>query len=129
MQARFFAPLLEARRRAELQEDAEGKVRALDGRAIAARVSDVLDNVARARWPANLPEQRALGAELEECCEGLLMACQTLANAADAWFETPDQERLQAWRSWVQAAARVFEASDRAWGRVVATLGAGGVTR
>ncbi|MGQ0642993.1 MAG: hypothetical protein ACT4P6_19790 [Gemmatimonadaceae bacterium] len=121
-QARFFAPLLDARRRAELQADAEGKVRALDGRAVAARVTELLTAVARARWPNDLPEQRALGAELEECCEGMLAACQTLAAAADAWFETPDQERLDAWRAWVAAAARLFEASDRAWGRVVTVL-------
>jgi hypothetical protein len=121
-QARFFAPLLDARRRAELQDSAEGKVRALDGRDIAARVTDLLAAVARARWPHDLPEQRALGAELEECCEGMLAACAVLAEAADTWFETPDQERLAAWRAWVVAAARLFEASDSAWGRVVGVL-------
>ena len=86
-------------------------------------VTEFLAAIARARWPHDLPEQRALGAELEECCEGMLAACQTLAAAADAWFETPEQERLEAWRAWVFAAARLFEASDRAWGRVVSVLG------
>lgn len=121
-QARFFAPLLDARRRAELQETAEGKVTALDGREIASRVTEYLEALARARWPNDPAEQRALGAELEECCDSMLLACRALAEAADAWFETPDQERLDAWRAWVHAAARLFEASDRAWGRVADTL-------
>ncbi len=121
-QARFFAALLEARRRAELQDTAEGKVRALDGAEIAARVTEFLGGIARARWPNELPEQRALGAELEECCEGMLTACSALSDAANVWFETPDQERLEAWRAWVVAAGRLFEASDRAWGRVAQAL-------
>jgi hypothetical protein len=122
-QARFFGALLEARRRAELQETAEGKVRALDGAEIAARVTEFLAGLARIRWPNDLPEQRALGAELEECCEGMFTACRALSDAADTWFETPEQERLEAWRAWVVAAGRLFEASDRSWGRVVAVLG------
>jgi hypothetical protein len=121
-QARFFAPLLEARKRAELQDTAEGKIKALDGREIAARLTEHLNALAQARWPTNPPEQRALGAELEECCEAMLFGCHLLAEAADVWFETPDQERLDAWRAWVHAAARLFEASDRAWGRVAEAL-------
>jgi len=121
-QARFFAALLEARRRAELQNTAEGKVRALDGAEIATRVLEFLDGLARARWPNDLPEQRALCAELEECCEGMLAACSALSDAANVWFETPDQERLEAWRAWVVAAGRLFQASDRAWGRVAHAL-------
>ena len=121
-QARFFAPLLDARRRAELQESAEGKIRALDGRAVAERVVQVITTFAATRWPDDFPEQRALGAELEECCEPMLAACHALAAAADTWFETPDRERLDAWRMWVLAAARLFEASDRAWGHVAAVL-------
>ena len=114
--------MLEARRRAELQNTAEGKVRALDGAEIATRVLEFLDGLARARWPNDLPEQRALSAELEECCEGMLTACSVLSENANVWFETPDQERLEAWREWVGAAGRLFEASDRAWGRVAHAL-------
>jgi hypothetical protein len=121
-QARFFGALLDARRRAELQDTAEGKVRALDGAEIAARVLEFLDGLAQARWPNDLPEQRALCAELEECCEWMLAACSALSDAANVWFETPDQERLEAWRAWVVAAGRLFEASDRAWGRVAHAL-------
>jgi hypothetical protein len=128
-QARFFAPLLDARRRAELQETIEGKAKAFDGREIAASIDGILQAMARARWPQDLPEQRALGAELEECCEPLFSACETLARAADDWFETPDEERLEAWRVWIAAAARLFEAADRSWGQMTIALGSATPTR
>ncbi len=121
-QARFFAPLLDARRRAELDATAEGKVRALDGVLIASRVNGFLNEVARLRWPTDLPEQRALGAELEEYCEGMFAACEALSERAREWLEAPDERRLAAWREWVLAAARVFAASDRAWSHVSAAL-------
>ncbi len=122
MQARFFAPVLDARRRAELQDTADGKVTALDGGTIAAQVTQLLADVARARWPNDLPEQRALGAQLEECCDGLFAACETLAESARAWFSASDEQRLDTWRAWVADAARVFAASDRAWGAVTTAL-------
>ncbi|HJU74879.1 MAG TPA: hypothetical protein VJ717_14145 [Gemmatimonadaceae bacterium] len=121
-QARFFAPVLDARRRAEMEGTAEGKIRALDGPTIATQVNQFLAEVARGRWPENLPEQRALGAELEECCEVLFAMCEGLHIAASAWFESPEEHRLTAWRDWVLAAARVFTASDRAWGQVALVL-------
>ncbi|MGH7695998.1 MAG: hypothetical protein ACRENH_13515 [Gemmatimonadaceae bacterium] len=122
MQARFFAPVLDARRRAELEGTAEGKVRALDGVLIASRVNGFLTELARSRWPTDLPEQRALGAELEECCEGMFAACDALSERARDWLEAPDERRLAAWREWVFAAARVFASSDRAWSHVGAAL-------
>lgn len=122
-QARFFAPVLEARRRAELQPTVEGKVRAMDGSTIAAQVTAILGDAARARWPNDLPEQRALGAEFEECCEGLFIACDALNAAAREWIDAPDELRLSLWREWVMAAARVFSAADRAWGNLAAVLG------
>ncbi len=122
MQARFFAPVLDARRRAELQASADGKVTALDGTTIAAQVTQILAGIAQSRWPHDLPEQRALGAELEECCEGLFAACEALAESAREWFAAGDERRLDAWREWVAAAARVFAASDRGWGDIVIAL-------
>lgn len=121
-QARFFAPVLEARRRAELSTTADGKVRALDGAFIAARVNGLLGELARSRWPSDLPEQRALGAELEECCEAMFAACEALSDRARDWQGAPDERRLEAWREWVVAAARVFAAADRAWSHVGAAL-------
>lgn len=122
MQARFFAPVLDARRRAELQDSADGKVTALDGATIAAQVTQILSGIAQSRWPHDLPEQRALGAELEECCEGLFAACEALTEAAREWVAAGDERRLDAWREWVAAAARVFSASDRGWGDIVSAL-------
>ena len=122
MQARFFAPVLDARRRAELQDSADGKVTALDGATIAAEVTQILTGIAQSRWPHDLPEQRALGAELEECCEGLFAACEALTESAREWVAAGDERRLDAWREWVAAAARVFSASDRGWGDIVSAL-------
>lgn len=121
-QARFFAPVLDARRRAELEASANGKVRALDGAVIAARVSGFLDELARSRFPTELPEQRALGAELEEYCEAFFAACESLSERAREFVDAPDERRLAAWREWVQAAAHVFAAADRAWAHVGAAL-------
>lgn len=122
LQARFFAPVLDARRRAELQETADSKVTALDGATVAAQVTRIMAGIAQSRWPHDLPEQRALGAELEECCEGLFAACESLTAAAREWHAAGDERRLDAWREWVAAAARVFAAADRAWGDVVIAL-------
>lgn len=122
LQARFFGPVLDARRRAELQDAADRKVTALDGATIAAQVTQILAGMAQARWPHDLPEQRALGAELEECCEGLFAACDALTESARAWLAASDERHLDAWREWVAAAAQVFAASDRAWGDIVTAL-------
>ncbi|MGQ0539361.1 MAG: hypothetical protein ACT4R6_10470 [Gemmatimonadaceae bacterium] len=121
-QAAFFAQLLEGRSRAEEQITPEGRVAALDGSAIARYVDIAIERLARERWPDNLPEQRALGAELEECCEPLAAACRELDAAAHAWRAAPDEVRLAAWRVWLVATERVFAAADRAWGNVVAVL-------
>jgi hypothetical protein len=122
LQARFFTPLLEARRRAEQQFTAADRVKALDARTIVAQTAQLLDGMARARWPTDLPEQRALGAQLEECCGAMFAACDALDARAREWLGARDEVRLQAWRDWVAAAAHLFNAADQAWGRVAACL-------
>ena len=95
---------------------------ALDGATIAAQVTQIVTGIAQSRWPHDLPEQRALGAELEECCEGLFAACEALSESARAVV-------CRRRRTAARRVARVgrgggarFAASDRGWGDIVIAL-------
>ncbi len=115
-QREFFAPLLDARRRAEESVaradvvaafDADRLTRALDGY-LAALIEHSADTRPAAR--------RALTARAEDATEPLRRAIARLRRAsADAANPAVDA-RVASWRRWKFTLQELFAAADRCWG-------------
>lgn len=114
-QARFLAPLLQARRAMEGQPDLEVRVAAFDGRVLRERIEAALQAIAREAWPSSDPDRRALEAELEEAVSGLFRALAGLEAAARHFRAAAEPVRFMAWRDWVGSAAAVFARADADW--------------
>ena len=117
---RFFGPLLDARRRAELAREPSAQVAAFEVRELRAGLGTLARAVALERYPEHPAAQRALEAELGECVEPLVERLRDLGDAAALVQQGADEMRLVAWRRWAIALADVFVCADRCW---VATHG------
>lgn len=114
-QARFLAPLLQARRLVEEQADLDVRVAAFDARVVRERIDAALQGIARDSWPSSDPDRRALEAELEEAVEGLGEALTAVEQAARHFRDAGEPVRFMAWRAWVAAVAAVFARADADW--------------
>lgn len=112
---RFFGPLLDARRRAELLPRPGDQLRAFDPAAIRAAAEAALAGFAAARFPESPPDQRALDAELGEIAAPLWASLARLDRARDAAGTSPDDARFVRWREWAATLAAVYAAADAAW--------------
>jgi hypothetical protein len=121
-QLRFFAPLLQARRRVEVAADLEERLAAFDAQALSERWQQVASAIAAEAHPGSAPERRALEAELLEASEGTLEALNAVGQAATRFREAGAERCFDAWRSWASAVAAAFGQADRAWGRMVTML-------
>jgi len=117
-QREFFAPLLDARRRAEdsvaradviAAFDADRMSRAFDAY-LAALTSRSADDRPAAR--------RAFAARADEAAEPLYRAIAELRRTGPAAAHPPDDARLAAWRQWTSTLQRLFAAADRCWVRL-----------
>lgn len=115
-QARFFAPLLQARRRLEEQREIRWRLAAFEALALRRRVEETVRELAAERYPESPPAERALAACLIDECAPLFMALDALGEAAALVAGSDDAGRFAAWRVWTGRAREVFEAADRAWG-------------
>ena len=112
-QRHFFAPLLEARRRAVAATTPSVAMAAFDADALATSVEEQLRGFAKERYGAHAPAQRALEAELIDLSEPLQLAFDALRDAArDASASADD---LKLWRAWARQLAATFEIADRVW--------------
>lgn len=114
-QARFFAPLLQARRRLEDEPDLDGRVVAFDASALRDRVLQVLRALAAEAYPSSAADRRAIEAELLDAVEPLLVRLRSLERLAKAWPEADESVRLDVWRSWVESVKAVFMDADHCW--------------
>jgi hypothetical protein len=114
-QARFLAPLLQARKRLEDVADLDTRVAALDARALRERLDAVIAGIAQDAYPASHPDRRALEAELEEAMAPLFGSLDSIHSAARDFRNAPEAVRFVAWRDWVAAVARVFALADSGW--------------
>lgn len=121
-QARFFAPLLQARRTLEEQPDLEVRVAGFDARLLRERIDSALAAIARDAYPASAPDRRALEAELEESMAPLFAALDGLSRAAGDFRAADEPVRFMAWRRWVAAAGSVFARADSAWSHAARLL-------
>ena len=112
-QQRFFAPLLEARRRASAAGPPTSVIAAFAADQLAAELVAALEAFAAERYAMPGPERRALHAELTDIAEPLILALTSLEEAAAAATESIDDLRL--WRAWSSQLRATFETADRVW--------------
>lgn len=112
-QQRFFAPLLEARRRAGAAGGPLSIIAAFDAETIAADVSAALTAFTTERHPEPGAARRALEAELVDAAEPLMLALADLGEAATRAGAEIDDLRL--WRAWSAQVRATFETADRVW--------------
>ena len=119
---RFFAPLLEARRAANAASEWNGVQRALDAAALRERVTTWLRAIGPERFPHELPEQRALEAELRDVLAPLFASLDALERAQQELATCDDAERFARWRAWSGALRGVFESADACWRTLAGVL-------
>jgi hypothetical protein len=116
-QARFFAPLLHARRRLEEEPDPGKRVAAFDAGTLRGRLDQALRTFAAESYPRSAPDRRALQAELLDLAEPLFSRLSALEKAALRWHDADESRRFDLWREWVSMVGRVFADADRSWAR------------
>lgn len=121
-QRRFFAPLLDARRRAGAAVAPEDAIAAFDAVTLAESIDRALQEFAAERHTQPGPERRALEAELVDLTEPLRDALDALGIAGRGAAETPDD--LRRWRVWAMRLGVTFEVADRVWMSLDAALDA-----
>jgi hypothetical protein len=122
LQARFLAPLLQARKRLEDEGDLDARVATLDARALRDRMATAVRGLAKDVYPASHPDRRALEAELEEALDSLFSGIDAIELAAKQFRDAPEAVRFTAWRRWVSAVSNVFAVADRAWANAARLL-------
>ena len=120
---RLFAPLLEARARAERAPGWRAQVEAFAPDVLRAAWADALAGFATLRHPASPPDRRALEAALAETMESAESCLGRLQRAADALLADGDAVRLRRWRAWLDEVARLFGEADRCWLAALRELG------
>ncbi len=119
-QARFFAPLLDARRRAEegarsARDPLATQLRAFDAGRLKQAVVATVQALAAGRWVVDGGDRRALHERLRELVEPLESSLDSLGNSARALRNEPGEYLFARWQEWKEALRLVFSESDRAW--------------
>jgi hypothetical protein len=121
-QQRFFAPLLDARRKAWGTREPAATIAAFDAVSLAEGFDAILVSFATERHGDNAPARRALTAELIDLSEPLREALDALKESAgEATAATDD---LKLWRAWAMRLRATFETADRVWLTLDAALDA-----
>jgi len=121
-QVRFFAPLLQARRRLEGDEPLDWKVAGFDVAVLAERMRGVLAAMALERHAERAPFRRACEAGLFDATEPMFRALSELGAVAREVHEGVDARRFVTWRRWAAQLRVVFVQADRAWHAVAGVL-------
>jgi hypothetical protein len=112
-QQRFFAPLLEARRRASAAGPPLSVVASFAPDQLANELIEALEAFAAERYATPGPERRALHAELTDLAEPLILSLKDLGDAAAGASQSIDDLKL--WRAWSSQLRATFETADRVW--------------
>jgi hypothetical protein len=115
LQAKFLAPLLQARKRLEAEGDLDTRVAMLDARALRERMATVVQNLAKDIYPVSHPDRRGLEAELEEALDSMFKAIDAIESAAIVFRDAPEAVRFTAWRRWVSTVSNMFALAERSW--------------
>lgn len=122
LQARFFGPLLAARRRLQEPDALERRVTQFDPLALTQRLNVTIGELATERHPNDAPRRRSVHAHLEEAVEPLQAQLAALTEATAGVHAAAVGRRFVEWRLWTQRLRRVFLEADRAWSRIVQQL-------
>jgi hypothetical protein len=114
-QARFFAPLLQARRRLEEAADVDRRVDAFAAEALSERMRQVIGGLAAEWYPQEGPDRRALEAELSDALTAVFARLTALGAAASRVRAASDATRFDQWRLWLDEVAALFADADRGW--------------
>jgi len=115
MQALFFLPLLEGRRRAAEARSAAACLRAFDAAELTRALERCIERIVAQSPDARPPARRALRARLLERVRGYSGALELLGERGAAALAADEPERLDAWRAWTMQLAATFGAADRCW--------------
>ena len=119
---RFFAPLMQARRRLEGEEPIDWLVAGFDATTLADRMRGTLGAIAAERHPSSPAHRRALEARLVDACEPLFEALDHVAAAARALQAGEEPQRFVRWREWASQVRALFASADRSWRVMSAVL-------
>jgi DNA anti-recombination protein RmuC len=118
-QERFFAPLLDARRRAAEAHAADEVLSAFDARRLTAALDAAVRTFAAERSAGRAAAQRALEAELLEIIEPLRSALQQLREESEQLLERSRHEAGQdagaRWSAWLERLRLIFRIADATW--------------
>jgi hypothetical protein len=115
MQALFFRPLLDARKKAESARTPEARLNAFDATELEAGLQRVIDRIV-AEWPdAREPARRAIRAQVAERVLDYEAELHRLKDAASSVRSADDAARLDSWRAWTKQLRAVFTCADRTW--------------
>jgi hypothetical protein len=112
-EARFFAPLIAARRASMETRDAGGVIAAFGARRLAQEIAATILDFAAVKAAGHPARRRALEAELSDATDQLSVALNDLEQLAA--LAVSDVDDLGRWRAWASAVQHVFEAADRSW--------------
>ena len=121
-QARFFGPLLQARRRLQEGEPMDWQVAGFDAKILAERLREALTDVARERHADRPPYRRALEAELADAAEPVFRQLSVVDEAAKVLHSADDAERFVCWRAWSAGVRTLFVEADRSCEVIVSVL-------
>lgn len=115
-EARFFAPLLDARRAAAAAVTRNQVISAFDGRRIGALIDATIRAFAVERFQTRPPARRAFEAELFEIVEPLREAVRELRSRAEVVTAArePATEYDQ-WTWWLEQLRATFRSADAIW--------------
>ncbi|MHB0963592.1 MAG: M14 family metallopeptidase, partial [Gemmatimonadaceae bacterium] len=126
--ARFFTPLLTARRSAARVRTTEGHVAAFHADRLRRALVEAVDQMAAARHPRSAPERRAFAARVTDAGAAVWTALDALDACGAALTAASTDQRAAAWRAWVAALQQLFLAAD-AWWMAIVELRDGGRPR
>lgn len=123
-QAKFFAPLLDARRKAAVARSADAKLRAFDARELRAGLERCIDAIVTGWDDTREAARRAVRAQLMERVTDYDRELDRLREDAEVVKRAEAEGKLAAWRAWTRQLRAVFQCADRTWVGIEAVVGA-----
>jgi len=114
-QDRFFAPLLDCRRRAAQAISREQVVAAFESRRLTALIDATLRAFAMERFASRLPARRAFEAELFEIIAPLHRELHALRGLAETPTLPGTTTADESWALWLAQLRIVFHVADSSW--------------